>query len=305
MNQAVRIAMVAGETSSDLLASRLMRALRIHFPEASFYGIGGGKMQAEGFDVLWPSELLSVHGFVDALRHYRALSAVREKFYQHLLAEPPDIFIGVDAPDFNFGLETKLKAAGITTVHYISPSIWAWRGGRIHKIARAVDHMLCLFPFEPDLYQKAGIPATYVGHPLADELPMQPDRAAARVKLELPAQVPVFALLPGSRQSEVRHLALSFIETAQLLQNQYPNAQFLVPLATVETQQLFEDALAAYYSRQNRALPALALRVVANHSWEVMTAADVVLVASGTASLEAALIKRPMVISYKVGAISY
>ncbi len=295
----VRIAMVAGETSGDLLASHLIRALRQHLPDAEFFGIGGPKMQAEGFDVRWPCELLAVHGYVDAIKRYRELSAIRRELLAQIRRERPTAFIGVDAPDFNLWLEGKARDAGIPAIHFVSPSIWAWRGGRIKRIARSVSHMLCLFPFEPELYERAGVPVTYVGHPLADVFPLQPDRAAARQLLGLEAEARVLALLPGSRQSEVRNLADTYIATARLLATRDPGLIFLVPLATRETRAIFEDAL-----HRNQATD-LAVRILFGHAVEAMTAADAVLVASGTASLEAALLKRPMVITYRIGKWQY
>lgn len=295
----LRIAMVAGETSGDQLASHLIAALKARLPDAQFFGIGGAKMEAQGFAAWWPAEALAVMGFSDALKRYRELSGIRSALRQRLLADPPDVFIGIDAPDFNLGLEAALKKRGIPTVHYVSPSIWAWRGGRIRKIARAVSHMLALFPFEPPLYEKAGIPVTYVGHPLADLLPMQPDRAATRERLELPANAPIFALLPGSRQGELRLLADSFIGAAQRVLEQLPEARFLVPLATRETRLLFEEAL---YRCQAGNLP---IKLLFGHAQDAMVAADGVLVASGTATLEAALLKRPMVIAYRLSGFSH
>lgn len=295
----VRIAMVAGETSGDLLASHLIAALKARIPDAVFFGIGGSRMCGEGFDAWWPSEALAVMGFSDALKRYRELSAIRSALRKRLLAEKPDIFIGVDAPDFNLGLEAALKAGGVTTVHYVSPSIWAWRRGRINKIREAVAHILALFPFEAPLYEQAGIPVTYVGHPLADTLPMKPDRDAMREQLGVAAAAPVFALLPGSRQGELRLLAEPFIRAARLIHETLPDAQFLVPLATRETRLLFEEAL---YRCEAGDLP---IRLLFGHAHDAMTAADGVLVASGTATLEAALLKRPMVIAYKLAPFSY
>lgn len=295
----MRIAMVAGEASGDLLASHLIRALRTHLPDARFFGIGGPRMASQGFDVQWPCERLAVHGYVDALKRYRELSGIRRQLLRNLLKDPPDAFIAVDAPDFNLWLERKLKAAGIPAIHFVSPSIWAWRGGRLKGIARSVSHMLCLFPFEPPLYEAAGVPVTYVGHPFADELPLAPDRDAMRERYGLPLHVPVFALLPGSRQSEVRNLADLYIDVARRLHERFPTARFLVPLATRETRDLFETAL---YRHGQNALP---LRIMFGHAVDAMTAADVVLVASGTASLEAALLKRPMVITYRMGKWQY
>lgn len=294
-----RIAMVAGETSSDLLASHLIRALRNHLPDAQFYGIGGPKMQAEGFEAWWPSELLAVHGYAEALKRYRELSGIRRELLQRLLKNPPDVFIGVDAPDFNLWLEQRIKDSGVPAIHFVGPSIWAWRGGRIRKIARSVSHMLCLFPFEEEIYQRAGVPVSYVGHPFADVLPMESDRAGARRQLGIKQEVRLYALLPGSRQSELRNLADLYIETAQLLHRRHPDAQFVVPLATRETRELFE---AAIHRQRAEALP---IRRLFGHAIEAMTAADVVLVASGTATLEAALLKRPMVVTYRIGAWSF
>lgn len=294
-----RIAMVAGEASGDLLASHLIRAIRHKVPDAEFYGIGGPKMQAEGFDALWPCERLAVHGYVDALKRYRELSGIRKMLLRRIKRDRPDAFIGVDAPDFNLWLEGRARAAGIAAIHFVSPSIWAWRGGRIREIARSVSHMLCLFPFEPALYEKAGVPVSYVGHPLADVFPLLPDRNAARERLNLPEGRRVVALLPGSRQSEVRNLAATYIETARILAERHPDICFLVPLATRETRLLFVEAL---HAAQAEELP---IRLLFGHAVDAMTAADVVLVASGTASLEAALLKRPMVISYRMGKWQY
>ena len=294
-----RIAMVAGEASGDLLASRLIRALRVHHPDAEFFGIGGPQMEAEGFRTLWPCDRLAVHGYVDALRRYRELSGIRRELLARVLAECPDALIGVDAPDFNLWLEQRVREAGIPAIHFVSPSIWAWRGGRIRRIARSVSHMLCLFPFEPPLYRDAGVPVSYVGHPLADEFPLVPDRAAMRERLGLRPDARVIAMLPGSRDSEVRNLAGIYIETAQILASRHADAIFLVPLATRETRRIFEQAL---YDAGAEELP---LRVLFGHATDAMTAADVVLVASGTASLEAALLKRPMAICYRIGKWQY
>ena len=296
---ALRIAMVAGEASSDLLASHLIKALQRHLPDAEFFGIGGPKMQAVGFKALWPAEKLAVHGYVDALKNYRELSGIRSGLLAQLKKDPPAAFIGVDAPDFSLWLEKRLKDRGIPAIHFVSPSIWAWRRGRLKGIARAVSHMLCLFPFEPELYRAAGVPVSYVGHPLADVFPLVPNRAAMRETLQISPGGPVFAFLPGSRQSEVRNLADTYIATAALLRERHPGARVLVPLATRETRMLFEDAL-----RRHAHLD-LPIRILFGHAVEAMIAADVVLVASGTASLEAALLKRPMVITYKIGKWSY
>ena len=297
--QGVRIAMVAGEASGDLLASHLIAALKAKLPQAHFFGIGGPKMDSQGFDSWFPLEKLAVRGYVEVLKQYREISGIRNALKKRLLADPPDVFIGVDAPDFNLGLEKSLKQCGIPCVHYVSPSIWAWRGKRIHKIGAAVSHILALFPFEPKLYEQQGIPVTYVGHPLADMLPLDDGREEARTLLEIAAQRPVFALLPGSRQSELQYMADTFIASAAEIHKALPEAQFLVPLATRETRLQFEEAI--YRCNANN----LPIRLLFGHSHEAMMAADVVLVASGTATLEAALLKRPMVIAYKMSAATH
>ena len=295
----VRIAMVAGEASGDLLASHLIEALKARLPNAEFFGIGGPKMAGRGFDAWYPLESLAVRGYVEVLKHYREISGIRSELKRRLLADPPDVFIGVDAPDFNLALEKSLKRRGIAAVHYVGPSIWAWRGKRIHKIGAAVSRILALFPFEPALYEKQGIPVTYVGHPLADMLPVDDGRSEARQLLGLSDQQPVFALLPGSRQSELQYMAETFIETARAIHERLPEALVLVPLATRETRLLFETAL---YRCNARELP---IRMLFGHAHDAMKASDAVLVASGTATLEAALLKRPMAIAYKMASFSY
>ncbi|MBK6357734.1 MAG: lipid-A-disaccharide synthase [Betaproteobacteria bacterium] len=300
MGRAVRIAMVAGEPSGDLLASHLIAALKERLPDAVFFGIGGPRMESQGFDAWWPMEKLSVMGYVDALKNYREISGIRRQLKKRLLDIKPDIFIGVDAPDFNLGLETSLKSAGVKTIHYVSPSIWAWRGGRIKKIARAVNRVLALFPMEPPLYEKEHIPVTYVGHPLADIIPLQTSKQAVREKLALPRDYPIFGMLPGSRQGELAMMADTFVQTAKLICERFlPNAIFVVPLATRETRLQFE---AAIYRQQAGEVP---FRLLFGHAQDALGAADVSLVASGTATLEAALIKRPMVITYKIAKFSY
>ncbi len=300
MGKAVRIAVVAGEASGDLLASHLIGALKKHLPDAVFYGIGGPKMQAQGFDAWWPMDKLSVMGYWDALKHYREIAGIRRQLKKRLLELRPDVFIGVDAPDFNLGLEADLKAAGVRTIHYVSPSIWAWRGGRIKKIARAVNRVLALFPMEPPLYEKERIPVTYVGHPLADIIPLETSKLAVREKLSLPRDYPVFGMLPGSRRGELEMMADTFVQTARIIRERFlPQAIFVVPLATRETRLQFE---AAIYRQQAGDVP---FRLLFGHAQDALGAADVSLVASGTATLEAALIKRPMVITYKIAKFSY
>jgi lipid-A-disaccharide synthase len=307
-----KIAIVAGEASGDLLGGHLIRALTAQRSDLTFIGIAGPKMQREGAKSLFPIEKLSVRGYVEVLKHLYGLLKLRRSLLKQLLAEKPDIFIGIDAPDFNFWLEKKLKSRGIPTIHYVSPSIWAWRGGRMGKIKRAVSHVLALFPFEPALYEKAGVPVTYVGHPLADELPLKPSKTAAREILKIEKNKLVIAMLPGSRQSEVKQHADLLIKTAQLISRDHKNAQFLVPLITRETRQLFETALynnishnQANLNNDNEAIETLDLDILFGHAHDAMEAADMVIVASGTATLEAALLKKPMVITYKMPAMSW
>ena len=301
MSQTIKtIAIVAGEASGDLLASLLMEAIKQAAPNIRFIGIGGPKMQAVGMDVLFPLEKLAVNGYLEVLRHYRELVGIRRNLRNRFIAEPPDLFIGIDAPDFNLDLEMALKQHGIPTVHYVSPSIWAWRGERIHKIKKAVSHILTLFPFEAPLYQQVGVPVTYVGHPLADMLPENPNRAEMREQMRImPRNAKVFAFLPGSRQSEVRRLARTYVETAQLILQKLPEAQFLVPLASRETRSIFEHEI---WKLEAQHLP---ITLLFGHAHDAMIAADGVLVASGTATLEAALLKCPMVITYKMSPLSY
>ena len=293
------IGIVAGEASGDMLGAHLMAALRAHLPGARFTGIGGPKMQSEGLDSLFPMERLAVRGYAEVLRHYPGLVWMRHKLRQALLDARLQLFIGVDAPDFNLGLEAGLKRAGTPVVHYVSPSIWAWRGSRIGTIARSVDHMLTLFPFEQAIYRKAGVPATYVGHPLADMIPEQDQTASTRIALRIAAERKVIALLPGSRQSELNYMAGTFIATAKLLAQRIENPLFLVPLVSRETREIFEAAL---YRADAAELP---LTILFGHARDALAAADVALVASGTASLEAALLKKPMVIAYKMAEASF
>jgi lipid-A-disaccharide synthase len=294
------IAIVAGEASGDLLGGLLMEAIRQAAPNVRFIGIGGPKMQGVGMDVLFPLEKLAVNGYVEVLRHYRELVGIRRSLRERFIATPPDLFIGIDAPDFNLDLELALKQHGIPTVHYVSPSIWAWRGERIHKIKQAVSRILALFPFEAPLYEQAGVPVTYVGHPLADILPENPKRMEMREQMRImPRNARVFALLPGSRQGEVRRLARTYIETAKLILQQLPEAQFLVPLASRETRTIFENEV---WRQEAQQLP---ITLLFGHAHDAMIAADGALVASGTATLEAALLKCPMVITYKMPALTY
>lgn len=302
------IGIVAGEASGDLLGSHLIHTLKKHRPDLEFVGIAGPKMMGEGAKTLFPMESLSVRGYIEVLRHLPGLLKIRKQLLQYFLKNPPDIFIGIDSPDFNFGLERSLKRKGIPTVHYVSPSIWAWRKGRMSKIKRAVSHMLALFPFEPALYEEAGVPVTYVGHPLADMLPLTPDLKAARENLKLKSNDLVITMLPGSRQSEVRQLADLFVKTAKLILQEQPDVQFLVPLITRETRMIFEQAIYSNQEHNNQTdieVKPLPIQILFGHAHLAMEAADAVIVASGTATLEAALLKRPMVITYRMPALSW
>lgn len=297
------IGIVAGEASGDLLGSHLIRSLKKHRPDLEFVGIAGPKMQAEGAKTLFPMERLSVRGYVEVLKHLPGLLKIRKQLKEHFTQNPPDLFIGIDAPDFNFNLERYLKNRGVKTIHYVSPSIWAWRKGRMGKIKRAVSHMLALFPFEPALYEKVNIPATFIGHPLADTLPIVPDLQAARDSLRLRHSATVIAMLPGSRQSEVKQLAELFVNAAELIVKEQPDAQFLVPLITRETRTIFESAIHEYQVKHPES--ALPIQILFGHAHLAMEAADAVIVASGTATLEAALLKRPMVITYRMPWLSW
>ena len=293
----MRLAMVAGEASGDLLAGLLLRGLKARWPSLSAAGIGGPQMTAQGFVPWWPSDKLAVRGYVEVLRHYREIVGIRRDLTTRLLADPPDAFIGVDAPDFNLDLEARLKAAGTKAIHFICPSIWAWRGERVAKIAKSVDHVLCLFPFEPALLAQQGIAATYVGHPLADAIPLEPPRAAARQALGLSADDCVVALLPGSRRSEIQYIAPLFLQAAARLHRQRPTLRFLLPIAPG-----LRSLLAPMLHQHAGATP---VTLVDGRSHDVLAACDVTLIASGTATLEAALFKRPMVIAYRMNGLSW
>ena len=290
------VAMVAGEASGDLLASLLLQAMRRRWPAMVAGGIGGPKMEQKGFEAWWPSDRLAVRGYVEVLRHYRGISRIREALAERLLAHPPRAFIGIDAPDFNLGLEERLKRRGIPSIHFVCPSIWAWRGGRVKRIARSTDHVLCLFPFEPELLHAHGVAATYVGHPLADVIPMEPDRLAARQALTLPAQATVVALLPGSRRSEIQYIAPALMQAARLLQAARPDIRFVLPVAPGLDSLL--QPLAATHGPPG-------LQLLPGRSHEALAACDLTLIASGTATLEAALFKRPMVIAYRMHPLSW
>jgi lipid-A-disaccharide synthase len=288
---APRFGMVAGEASGDLLASLLLGGLRARWPSLKAAGIGGPQMQAQGFESWWPSERLAVNGIVDALGRAASLWALRRELGARLLRERPTVFVGIDAPDFNFGLEQRLRREGLRCVHFVCPSIWAWRAGRVKHIARCVDHVLCLFPFEPALLKRAGIDASFVGHPLADLIPLDVPRAQARAALGLAHGDAVVALLPGSRAGELRDIAPVFLQAAGLLQRRRPGLRFVLPVASGQRPAL--DALMREHA------PQLAVQVLGGRSHEALAACDVTLIASGTATLEAALFKRPMVIGYR------
>jgi len=291
--------MVAGEASGDQLGAHLMAALKARRPQLRFSGIGGPRMAAQGLEVSVPMDKLAVRGYTEALRHYREISRIRETFGDALLADPPGLFIGVDASDFNLSLERRLKEAGTPTVHYVSPSVWAWRRWRVRRVARAASHLLAMFPFEPPLYAKTGLPVTYVGHPLADVIPIDVDKIAARAQLRLPPGRMIVALLPGSRRSELEHMAESFVLAAHRLRQDIPEVHFVCPLATRQTRDLFEATLHAHGRAD------LPLTMLFGHSHEALAAADIALVASGTATLEAALFKTPMVITYRQSPVSW
>lgn len=294
---APNFAMVAGEASGDLLGGLLLDGLRRRWPDLRGEGIGGPDMARRGFDAWWPSETLAVRGYVEVLRHYAGIVSIRKQLKQRLLESPPDAFIGVDAPDFNLDLEAALKARGVKTVHFVCPSIWAWRAERTEKIKRSADHVLCIFPFEPELLAREGIAATYVGHPLASVIPMNPDKAAARRALGLAQEDEVLAVLPGSRASEVHYHAGMFLAAAALLRKARPALQIVVPVIPNRRAAIEEAARAAGLAGR--------IKIMDGQSHAMLAACDLALIASGTATLEAALFKRPMVIAYKVNWLSY
>lgn len=289
--------MVAGELSGDHLGAGLIRALRRYFPTAQFEGIGGDAMRAEGLHSLYPMDRLAVMGLVEPLKRLPELLRMRRRLREHFCRCRPALFIGIDAPDFNLGLELNLRRTGIRTAHYVSPSVWAWRQGRIHKIARAVDHMLVLLPFEAEFYQDHGVPVTWVGHPLADELPLVPDTAGARRALGLPADARVLALLPGSRRGEIELLGPLFLDTLERCRQQLPGLLCVLPAANAARRAQLDVLLAAR--------PRLEAQVLDGQSHLAMAAADAVLLASGTSALEAMLLKKPMVVAYRTGRITH
>ncbi|MFJ2380597.1 lipid-A-disaccharide synthase [Pseudomonas protegens] len=291
----LRIALVAGEASGDILGAGLMRALKAQHPAVEFIGVGGPLMEAEGLVSYFPMERLAVMGLVEVLGRLRELLARRKKLIQTLIAEKPDVFIGIDAPDFTLNIELKLRQAGIKTVHYVSPSVWAWRQKRVLKIREGCDLMLTLFPFEARFYEEKGVPVKFVGHSLADAIPLEADRAAARAELGLP-EGPLVALMPGSRGGEVGRLGALFLDAAQRLRAMRPGVRFIMPCASPERRVQLEQLLA------NRDLP---LTLLDGQSHKALAACDAVLIASGTATLEALLYKRPMVVAYRLAPLTF
>jgi lipid-A-disaccharide synthase len=294
-----RFALVAGETSGDLLGAGLIGALRERFPDAEFAGVGGDAMRAAGMDAWFDASELAVMGLAEVLSHLPRLLRLRRALRERVLAWKPDVFIGIDAPDFNLGVERWLKHRGIATVHYVSPSVWAWRDKRAAKIGRSADRVLCLFPMEPAIYARHGVDARFVGHPLADTMPLDPDRAAARDLLELPRDVPVLAVLPGSRLGEIARLGAIFLEAAALVSQQIPGLRVVIPAATPACRAALEPLLS------DSRFPIPDARLLDGQARTAMVASDVVLLASGTATLEAMLAQRPMVVAYKLAPLSY
>ncbi|WP_244146167.1 lipid-A-disaccharide synthase [Comamonas antarctica] len=293
-----RVAMVAGETSGDLLAGLILDGLKTRWPGLQSMGIGGPQMQARGFDAWWDSQRLAVHGYnLEVFQRLAELLRTRRQLRERLLAAPPSVFVGVDAPDFNLGLEADLRAGGIKTVHFICPSIWAWRANRVEKIRRAADHVLCIFPFEPELLASHGIDATYVGHPLASVIPLEPDRLAARARLGLAPDALVLAVLPGSRNSEIRYIAPAFFAAAARLRQDFPALEIIVPAVPALIDKVRAAAQAAGLDGR--------IHILQGRSHDALAACDCTLIASGTATLEAALFKRPMVIGYRMQPLSW
>jgi lipid-A-disaccharide synthase len=288
------LALVAGEPSGDVLAARLLSGLRPHLPDARFHGIGGEHMMAQGFESHYPMDKLTVRGLLAVIPRYREIKGIQNALRDRLLAERPAAFIGADYPGFNLGLEEQLKAAGIPTIHYIGPQIWAWRGGRIKKIIKAVSHMLVVFPFEEEIYRQAGVPVSYVGHPLAELIPMAPDEAGARAALGLPQDANVVTIMPGSRMSEIKYNTAAFVGAAKLLKQRDRSLKFLAPMAGERQHAYFLELVA------QAGLQDVEIQLLDGQSHTAIAAADAVLVASGTASLEVALFKKPMVIAYRM-----
>ena len=315
---AKRFVLVAGEASGDLLGAGLIEALRERFPHAQFAGIGGPKMIAAGFEAWHPAAKLSVMGYVEVLRHLPALLAIRRDAARRTRAWQPDAFIGIDAPDFNLGLERRLKRAGLRTVHYVSPSVWAWKRKRAARIGGSADLVLCLFPMEPPIYAEHGVDARFVGHPLADALPLEPDRASARAALGLPPHAPVLALLPGSRLGEIARLGADFLAAARLLRQDLPDLHIIAPMANTECRAAFAALArdAGFGNGESNVdlsnagdvagpISDSRFKIPVGTAHQAMIAADAILLASGTATLEAMLAKRPMVVAYRLAALTY
>jgi lipid-A-disaccharide synthase len=298
MTKALRIGLIAGEASGDILGEGLIKALKVHYPDAVFEGIAGPRMIAQGCKALYPLEALSVMGFVEVLGKLRSILRIRKAIIQHFIANPPDIFIGIDAPDFNLTVELKLKQQNIKTIHYVSPSVWAWKQWRIHKIAKATDLVLAFLPFEKAFYDRFNVPCQFVGHTLADQLPLLPEKEAAREKLGLAVDEKFLAILPGSRKAEVEMLAPIFLQSAALISRQYPAVKFIVPMVN-------EARKKQFFALQKQYAPDLPLTVFDGQAGTVLQSADTVLLASGTAALEAMLAKTPMVVAYKVKPLTY
>jgi lipid-A-disaccharide synthase len=297
MAEGLRLGLVAGEASGDLLGSLLMGGIAQRWPGFESFGIGGPRMRAEGLQAWWPSDKLAVRGYVEVLRHYREISGIRVRLAGRLLAERPRAFIGIDAPDFNLGLERRLKAGGIRSIHFVCPSIWAWRGGRAKRIAVSADHVLCLFPFEPELLHPHGVRASYVGHPLADAIPLEVPRSAARAALGISERDTVVALLPGSRRSEIESIAPTLLAAAQRLATLRQGLRLLLPAAP--------GLMPMLQAMLTAPLRDAGVALIDGHSHEVLAACDAAIVASGTATLEAALFKRPMTIAYRMNPLSW
>jgi lipid-A-disaccharide synthase len=295
--QGITFGLVAGEVSGDILGADLIDALKVHYPDATFIGIGGDRMIQSGMKSFFPMERLSVMGLIEPLKRLPELLQIRRFLKNYFIENKPTVFIGIDAPDFNLSLEQSLKSHGVRTAHYVSPTVWAWRKGRIHKIKKAVNHMLCLFPFECKIYQEHNIPMTCVGHPLADLIPLHSSSSDARQSLDLPMNKKIVAILPGSRAQELKYLAKDFIETARWLQKQDSNIEFISPSANQKTDTQFKDYLALY--------PDVKVKCFMNNARTVMAAADAILTVSGTASLEAMLVKRPTIVAYKMSALGF
>lgn len=297
-----RIGVVAGEPSGDVLAAGMIAEIKKQYPDAIIEGIGGSNMQAAGCKSLFDMETLSVMGLVEVLSHLPAILKVKKELLAHFEKYPPDVFVGVDAPDFNLRVEKALKARGIPTVHYVSPTVWAWRENRIHKIKAAVNRVLGLFPFEQAVYDKYNVPYTFVGHTMADTVALMPDKAEARASLSLDESKPVLAVLPGSRRGEVATLTPVFLDTMRLVRKQLPDCQFVIPAANEYRLAEIENFLSTHC---DRLLPRDAITLLAGQSREAMIASDTILLASGTATLEAMLCKRPMVTAYKLAPMTY